>query len=256
MLLDPPSQDQRTQTASSSAARSLGSASSGGNNGGGGGEEGAQVYCICREVDDGVRPMISCGRCDEWFHLQCIGVSNEQAEMMYSYVCPNCTKAQKEGRPIQPQKLLQQQPLEDASFLGRLPDDVSLHVLSFLGPRSLCRLLVCSRACLRRSDGPLVWESLLLALYRTPRAVTSAAAAVAGLADLDWNNTDMKALYKLLWPETNGRRIVREEEVQQLARDNAHIRQRIEQEARLKQQISARAAANAAAAAAAAAGPR
>jgi hypothetical protein len=201
--------------------------------------------------------MISCGRCDEWFHLQCIGVSNEQAEMMYSYVCLNCTKAQKEGRPIQPQKLPQQQPLEDASFLGRLPDDVSLHVLSFLDPRSLCRLLACSRACLRRSDGPLVWESLLLALYRTPRAVTSAAAAaVAGLADLDWNNTDMKALYKLLWPEANGRRIVREAAVHQLARDNAQICQRIEQEARLKQQISARAAANAAAAAAAAAEPR
>lgn len=31
------------------------------------------VYCICRQGDDGVRPMIDCSACDEWFHLECIG---------------------------------------------------------------------------------------------------------------------------------------------------------------------------------------
>jgi len=32
-----------------------------------------KLYCICRQGDDGVRPMIDCSACDEWFHLDCIG---------------------------------------------------------------------------------------------------------------------------------------------------------------------------------------
>ncbi|OHE91178.1 PHD-finger domain-containing protein [Colletotrichum orchidophilum] len=52
-------------------------------------------YCICRGPDDH-RFMISCDRCDDWFHGECIGMSKEVGEnLIERFVCPNCTDGDK-----------------------------------------------------------------------------------------------------------------------------------------------------------------
>ena len=32
-----------------------------------------KLYCICRQVYDPAKPMVGCDKCDEWYHLSCIG---------------------------------------------------------------------------------------------------------------------------------------------------------------------------------------
>ncbi|XP_077995362.1 histone lysine demethylase PHF8-like isoform X2 [Glandiceps talaboti] len=48
------------------------------------------VYCICREVYDVTRFMIECDICKDWFHGNCVGISEHQANDIESYHCPNC----------------------------------------------------------------------------------------------------------------------------------------------------------------------
>lgn len=38
-------------------------------------------YCICKETDDGVKPMIQCDGCKDWFHFGCVGLKETEAEM-------------------------------------------------------------------------------------------------------------------------------------------------------------------------------
>ncbi|KAH9967592.1 hypothetical protein BC827DRAFT_605522 [Russula dissimulans] len=54
-----------------------------------------EVFCSCRGVDDGT-PMVQCGTCDEWYHFQCIKLSEDDASEIMVYVCPSCQE--KTGR--------------------------------------------------------------------------------------------------------------------------------------------------------------
>ena len=47
------------------------------------------VYCTCRKPDTG-KFMICCDVCDEWFHGDCVGVSERRGLMINRYVCPIC----------------------------------------------------------------------------------------------------------------------------------------------------------------------
>jgi hypothetical protein len=48
----------------------------------------ADVYCICRKGEDGL--MIQCDVCNEWFHGQCVSVTQEDADKMGQYICGLC----------------------------------------------------------------------------------------------------------------------------------------------------------------------
>lgn len=52
-------------------------------------EEDDGVYCTCRGRNDG-SPMICCGRCSEWFHFRCVGLSKRAAERLKVYNCESC----------------------------------------------------------------------------------------------------------------------------------------------------------------------
>ena len=57
-------------------------------------EDENRLFCFCRKPDDG-RPMIECGRCREWFHCLCIGLSSERFREMANdensfYRCAQC----------------------------------------------------------------------------------------------------------------------------------------------------------------------
>lgn len=54
----------------------------------------SKLYCICRQCDDGVRPMIDCSACDEWFHLECIG---QYCRIVTTAVAHSCVRRVLQG---------------------------------------------------------------------------------------------------------------------------------------------------------------
>nr|XP_015824269.2 CXXC-type zinc finger protein 1a isoform X1 [Nothobranchius furzeri] len=65
-----------------------------GEGGGGGGEvtmetTSCPVYCICRKPDINCF-MIGCDSCTEWYHGNCVGVSERAAKAIRVWFCPSC----------------------------------------------------------------------------------------------------------------------------------------------------------------------
>ncbi|CAO3615201.1 unnamed protein product [Cunninghamella echinulata] len=50
------------------------------------------LYCICQKPYDAPRFMIACDRCDQWFHGECINISEKEGEFVDLYFCPKCSK--------------------------------------------------------------------------------------------------------------------------------------------------------------------
>lgn len=39
--------------------------------------------------------MIDCNSCNQWYHLKCIGLTKQQADLIYSYKCSFCEEKQR-----------------------------------------------------------------------------------------------------------------------------------------------------------------
>ena len=52
-------------------------------------EDATQNYCVCRRPYEGF--MIGCDECEEWYHGQCIGVSESRADRVDKFVCVRCS---------------------------------------------------------------------------------------------------------------------------------------------------------------------
>ncbi|XP_060533176.1 CXXC-type zinc finger protein 1 [Cylas formicarius] len=48
-----------------------------------------QAYCICRSSDSS-RFMIACDACEEWYHGDCIKISEKEAKLIRQYFCIRC----------------------------------------------------------------------------------------------------------------------------------------------------------------------
>merc|ERR1712154_733372 len=44
------------------------------------GEDPSKLYCVCRRPYDGTNSMICCDYCQEWYHLECIGLSADKLQ--------------------------------------------------------------------------------------------------------------------------------------------------------------------------------
>lgn len=47
---------------------------------------------------------VGCDRCQDWFHCECVGITQEEADALDSYICPNCQKKDQED-PINQKEL-------------------------------------------------------------------------------------------------------------------------------------------------------
>ncbi|XP_067564783.1 death-inducer obliterator 1 [Pseudorca crassidens] len=60
------------------------------------------LYCLCRQPHNN-RFMICCDRCEEWFHGDCVGISEARGRLLErngeDYICPNCTILQVQDEP-------------------------------------------------------------------------------------------------------------------------------------------------------------
>ncbi|SPO20115.1 uncharacterized protein UTRI_00511_B [Ustilago trichophora] len=54
-------------------------------------EEDNALYCICqRRQDDVEGGMIMCDRCEQWYHYRCMGITEDDAELVDQFICPPC----------------------------------------------------------------------------------------------------------------------------------------------------------------------
>lgn len=56
-----------------------------------------EVYCFCRKPDDG-RLMIACDECNEWYHVDCLGLNQKHVRALAAtstpYVCHPCRSSE------------------------------------------------------------------------------------------------------------------------------------------------------------------
>ncbi|XP_033120164.1 nucleosome-remodeling factor subunit BPTF-like [Anneissia japonica] len=57
-------------------------------------EQDDELYCLCRTPYDDSQFYIGCDLCNDWFHGQCVGIGQEEAEAIDSYVCKKCQSKQ------------------------------------------------------------------------------------------------------------------------------------------------------------------
>jgi len=68
------------------------------------------VYCVCEHPHNPDKPMIGCDQCKDWFHPECIGLSEAEQRRLEdensTFLCPDCLSkksAQQNGpRPKKP----------------------------------------------------------------------------------------------------------------------------------------------------------
>lgn len=48
-----------------------------------------EEYCICRQPQND-KWMIQCDSCHEWFHGDCIGIHEEEGELLDKFLCDKC----------------------------------------------------------------------------------------------------------------------------------------------------------------------
>jgi len=53
-----------------------------------------ELFCLCRQPED-ERFMVCCDRCDDWFHGECLNMSEEVMELYNNnpdldFICPFC----------------------------------------------------------------------------------------------------------------------------------------------------------------------
>ena len=76
-----------------------------------------EVYCVCRKAYDDTKEMIQCEVCSEWYHFDCVGLSEKSVETMDSYRCSSCAAKRKAKKRTNLQRPLMQRQVEQPKSL-------------------------------------------------------------------------------------------------------------------------------------------
>lgn len=71
-----------------------------------------RVYCICRKKYDPTKFYVGCDVCNEWFHGNCVGITEAMSKDMTEFICDACSKA----RDNQEIFCLCKQPYDETQF--------------------------------------------------------------------------------------------------------------------------------------------
>jgi len=71
------------------------------------------LYCVCRKPYDASRFMVGCDQCSNWFHVDCVGLTETQAKKAAQYLCPNCDKLRAKNNELY---CLCRQPYDESQF--------------------------------------------------------------------------------------------------------------------------------------------
>ncbi|XP_061888710.1 nucleosome-remodeling factor subunit BPTF-like [Entelurus aequoreus] len=55
-----------------------------------------KVYCVCKTPYDQTKFYIGCDLCTNWYHGECVGVTEKEAQDMEDYICVECKQSTKE----------------------------------------------------------------------------------------------------------------------------------------------------------------
>uniref|UniRef100_A0A8R1XQ58 PHD-type domain-containing protein n=1 Tax=Onchocerca volvulus TaxID=6282 RepID=A0A8R1XQ58_ONCVO len=51
-----------------------------------------ELYCVCQTPYNDSQFYVGCDGCEGWFHPQCVGITQEEAEKAAEYLCPQCMR--------------------------------------------------------------------------------------------------------------------------------------------------------------------
>ena len=53
------------------------------------------IYCMCRTINDRMRPMIACDNCCKWYHKDCVNLdvhTKRCSDLLFMYQCPSYSR--------------------------------------------------------------------------------------------------------------------------------------------------------------------
>lgn len=98
-------------------------------------EKASKLYCLCRTAYNAEEDYLGCERCDNWFHLECVGEVSVADWEGRDYLCPTC----REGRAVKRLRLADDETTVVVPMIVK-PETITLHSKNFL--RTNLQLLV------------------------------------------------------------------------------------------------------------------
>ncbi|XP_055707432.1 nucleosome-remodeling factor subunit NURF301 isoform X3 [Phlebotomus papatasi] len=71
-----------------------------------------KLYCVCRTPYDDTKFYVGCDLCNNWFHGDCVGISEEDSKKLNEFICGEC----KHARDTQELYCLCKQPYDESQF--------------------------------------------------------------------------------------------------------------------------------------------
>ena len=84
-------------------------------------------FCLCKSEYDASKSMLLCDDCHEWYHYDCIKISEKKAPDQY--ICKDCTALKKEGKKV-PDKVVQRNKSKDETSARALDAFKAIDVLT------------------------------------------------------------------------------------------------------------------------------
>lgn len=75
-----------------------------------------KLYCICRTPYDETKFYVGCDLCNNWFHGDCVGITEESSRTLTEFVCDEC----KQAKDTEKLYCLCQQPYDDSQWEFRV----------------------------------------------------------------------------------------------------------------------------------------